>query len=164
MTAALARIARRSHGRGVLTIVGLSVLALGVLASAHASASSGGNAIGGPGGAQVTGDESPRISIGDASVLEGDSGTTAMVFTVTRSGDHGTSSVHYETQGVTATSGVDFTPASGQLSFPTGVTTRTITVPVIGDLLDEGDEVLVVNLSNPNGGHIIDGQGVGTII
>ena len=87
-----------------------------------------------------------------------------MTFTVTRSGDtHGTSSVHYETQGVTATSGVDFTPASGQLSFPTGVTTRTITVAVTGDLLDESDEVLVVNLSNPNGGHIVDGQGVGTI-
>ena len=87
-----------------------------------------------------------------------------MVFTVTRSGDtHGTSSVHYDTQGVTATSGVDFTPASGQLSFPTGVTTRTITVAVTGDLLDESDEVLVVNLSNPNGGHILDGQGVGTI-
>ena len=87
-----------------------------------------------------------------------------MTFTVSRSGDtHGTSSVHYETQGVTATSGVDFAPASGQLSFPTGVTTRTINVAVTGDLLDESDEVLVVNLSNPNGGHIVDGQGVGTI-
>ncbi len=110
------------------------------------------------------GDDSPRISIGDASVAEGDSGTSPMTFTVSRSGStHGTSSVHYETQGVTATSGVDFAPESGQLSFPTEVTTRTITVNVTGDLLDESDEVLVVNLSNPNGGHILDGQGLGTI-
>ena len=49
------------------------------------------------------------------------------------------------------------------LSFPTGVTTRTLTVDVTGDRLDESDEVLVVNLSNPNGGHIVDGQGLGTI-
>ena len=88
-----------------------------------------------------------------------------MTFTVSRSGDrHGTSSVHYETEGVTATSGVDFAPASGMLSFPTGVTTRTLTVDVTGDRLDEPDELLEVNLSNPNGGHIVDGQGQGTII
>ena len=97
-------------------------------------------------------------------MAEGDSGTTPMTFTVWRSGDrHGTSSVHYETEGVTATSGVDFAPASGMLSFPTGVTTRTLTVDVTSDRLDESDEVLVVNLSNPNGGHIVDGQGLGTI-
>ena len=157
MTAALARLAHRFRVRRVLLVTGLSALALGLLASANAST-------GPPRANAADGDESPRISIGDASVLEGDSGTTAMTFTVTRSGDtHGTSSVHYDTQGVTATSGVDFTPASGQLSFPTGVTTRTIDVAVTGDLLDESDEVLVVNLSNPNGGHIVDGQGVGTI-
>ena len=106
MTAALTRLAQRFRVRRVLLVTGLSALALGLLASAHAS-------IGPPRLAPAAdGDESPRISIGDASVLESDSGTTAMTFTVSRSGDtHGTSSVHYETQGVTATSGVDFTPA-----------------------------------------------------
>ena len=144
-------------------MLGLSLLALGVLASAHAS--TGGRALSGHQPLfSVDGDDSPRISIGDATVAEGDSGTTSMTFTVSRSGDsHGTSSVHYETEGVTATSGVDFAPASGMLSFPTGVTTRTLTVDVTGDRLDESDEVLAVNLSNPTGGHIVDGQGLGTI-
>jgi Ca2+-binding RTX toxin-like protein len=154
LPAAFARLAHQSHVRRILPVIGLALLALVVSMSAQ------------PTNAQTlsaTDDSSPRISIDDASVGEGSSGTTAMTFTVTRSGDHGTSSVHYETQGVTATSGADFAPASGQLSFPTGVTTRTITVAVTGDLLDESDEVLVVNLSNPNGGHIVDGQGVGTI-
>jgi len=87
-----------------------------------------------------------------------------MTFTVSRSGDtHGTSSVHYTTNGVTATSGVDFAPASGVLSFPTGVTTRTLSVDVAGDRLDEADETFVVDLSNPTGGHLIDAQGEGTI-
>src|SRR5262245_56087258 len=152
LLAAIVRLAHRFQVRRLLPIIGLSALALSLLASAHASPYALGD------------DESPRISIGDASVLEGDSGTTDMVFTVTRSGTHGTSSVHYETQGVTATSGVDFTDVSGQLSFPTGMATRTITVPVVGDLLDESDEVLAVNLSNPTGGHIEDGQGLGTIV
>jgi len=133
-------------------VIGLATLALVLTMSANGSTFSPND------------DDNPRISIGDATVLEGDSGTTDIVFTVTRSGTHGTSSVHYETQGVTATSDVDFTSVSGQLSFPTGVPTRTLTVPVVGDLLDESDEVLAVNLSNPTGGHIQDGQGLGTIV
>src|SRR5690349_16757054 len=146
------RLAHRFRVRRVLPVIGVSAFALILLASAHASVLA------------TNDDTSPRISIGDATVVEGNSGTTDMVFTVTRSGGHGTSSVHYDTQGVTATSGVDFTAVSGQLSFPTGIDTRTITVPVIGDLLDESDEVLAVNLSNPTGGHIEDGQGLGTIV
>ena len=87
-----------------------------------------------------------------------------MTFTVSRAGSaHGTSSVHYATGGVTAISGVDFAPAEGVLHFPTGVTSRTLTVDVTADRLDELDEIFVVNLSNPTGGHIIDGQGQGTI-
>ena len=49
------------------------------------------------------------------------------------------------------------------LHFPTGVTSQTLTVDVTADRLDEVDEVFFVNLSNPTGGHIIDGQGQGTI-
>ncbi len=87
-----------------------------------------------------------------------------MTFTVSRTGSpHGTSSVHYVTEGVTAISGVDFAPASGVLHFPTGVMSRTLIVDVMVDRLDEIDEVLFVNLSNPTGGHILDGQGQGTI-
>jgi Ca2+-binding RTX toxin-like protein len=108
--------------------------------------------------------DNPRISIGDVGVTEGNSETTPMTFTVSRSGSsHGTSSVHYAAEGVTAISGVDFAPASGVLHFPTGVTSRTLTVDVTADRLDELDEILDVNLSNPTGGHIIDGQGQGTI-
>src|SRR5262245_8229503 len=109
-------------------------------------------------------DDSPRNAIGGASGTEGSTGTTQMTFTVSRQGDpHGTSSVHYETDSGTATSGVDFAPASGQLSFPTNVMSRTLTVNITGDRLDEPDEDLFVNLSNPTGGHITDGQGEGTI-
>ena len=185
---ALPRIAKRFHARHVLPVVGLSLLALAgpvLLASAFAITPSGVSTdrqfpallCGDIGDGLFTGsasssqqipasddNDNPRISIGDAGVAEGSSGTTPMTFTVSRAGSpHGTSSVHYATEGVTAISGVDFAPAEGVLHFPTGVMSRTFTVDVTADRLDELDEIFVVTLSNPTGGHIIDGQGQGTI-
>ena len=186
---ALARIAKLFHARHVLPVVGLSLLALAgpvLLASAFAITPGGvstdrqspallcesfgdGLFTGSASRSQpiVPADDdndNPRISIEDAGVTEGSSGATPMTFTVSRAGSrHGTSSVHYATEGVTAISGVDFAPADGVLHFPTGVMSRTFTVDVMADRLDEVDETFVVNLSNPTGGHIIDGQGQGTI-
>ena len=165
MFSALSRLAKRFHGRRTLPAFLVVFVLLGPVVLASAGTVSGG-ARPTIGGAQATdNDGDPRISIGDAVVTEGSSGTTAMTFTVSRTGaPHGTSSVHYATAGVTATSGVDFAPASGMLSFPTGVMSRTLTVDVTGDRLDELDELLVVTLTNPTGGHIVDGQGEGTIV
>jgi hypothetical protein len=186
---ALARIAKLFHARHVLPVVGLSLLALAgpvLLASAFAITPGGVSAdrrspallcesfgdglfTGSASSSQPivpTDDDNdnPRISIADAGVTEGDSGTTPMMFTVSKAGDpHGTTSVHYATQGGTASSGVDFASAEGVLHFPTGVMSRTLTVDVTADLLDELDETFFVNLSNPTGGHITDGQGQGTI-
>jgi len=167
VSSTLSRLAKRFHGRRTLPaflVLGFALLGPVVFASAstaprNEAATSFLTALG------TNDDDNPRLSIDDASVSEGNAGTTTMTFTVTRSGSaHGTSSVHYETAGVTATSGVDFAPASGMLSFPTGASTRTLTVDVTGDRTDELDELLVVNLSNPTGGHIVDGQGDGTIM
>ena len=86
------------------------------LVTSSASSSQQSSASEGVQGVFATGDDNdnPRISIGDAGVAEGDSETTPMTFTVSRAGSsHGTSSVHYATQGGTASSGVDFGPAEG---------------------------------------------------
>ena len=74
--------------------------------------------------------------------------------------------MNVSTAGGTAISGTDFSalPIPTTLTFAPGVTSRTVTVPVIGDFLDEPDETFTVNLSNPVLGTILDGQGVGTII
>jgi len=166
VSSALSRLAKRVHGRRTLPaflVLAFALLGPVVLASAS-TAPRNDAATFSPTAVGTNDDDNPRLSIDDASVAEGSSGTTAMTFTVTRSGSaHGTSSVHYETAGVTAASGVDFAPASGMLSFPTGASSRTLTVDVNGDGVDELDELLVVNLSNPTGGHIVDGQGEGTI-
>jgi hypothetical protein len=76
-----------------------------------------------------------------------------------------TVTVSYSTAGGTATSGSDFWPVSGTLSFPVGVTTRTVSVPVIGDKVREGNETFFVNLSNPSANaYLGDGQALGTIV
>ena len=41
---------------------------------------------------------------------------------------------------------------------------RTLSVPVIGDLLDEPNEAFTLNLSSPVNATIADGQGIGTIV
>jgi hypothetical protein len=113
----------------------------------------------------ITDDPAPTFSINDVTVTEGNAGTVSAVFTVTLSGATALpATVQFATAGGTATSGVDFQPASGTLTFAVGVTTQTVTVLVNGDTAPEPTETFVVNLSAPTGATISDGQGVGTIL
>jgi hypothetical protein len=106
----------------------------------------------------------PTISIGDVSQNEGNSGTTAFNFTVTRSGDtSGTSIVSFTTADGSAMSPGDYTAATGLVTFTAGQTTQTITVNVKGDTSVESNETLVVNLGPASNATIADGQGTGTI-
>ena len=109
-------------------------------------------------------DPLPVLSINDVTVAEGDSGTVDATFTVTMSPISGrTVTVNYATANGTATSPADYLAASGMLSFAAGETTKTITVTVNGDILDEGDDTFAVNLSNAVGALVTDAQGIGTI-
>jgi len=114
-------------------------------------------------------DGMPRLSIGNSTVLEGNDGTTALVFTVTLSGSTGQAvSVDYATADGTATSaGSDYTAASGTLTIPAGQTTGTITVWVNGDRLAEPNKTFFVNLSNATNATnatVANGQAAGTIV
>ncbi|MCW2275178.1 hypothetical protein M2321_002763 [Rhodoblastus acidophilus] len=103
------------------------------------------------------------ISISNVSITEGDSGTKAATFTVSRTGTAGFA-VNYATADGTATAGGDYVAASGALTFAQGQISQTITVTINGDTTVESDETFFVNLSNAsNGGVIAVAQGVGTI-
>jgi len=107
----------------------------------------------------------PTISIGDASVTEGNSGTAQLVFTATLSGRSvHTATVDYTTADGTAQAPTDYTAAAGTLSFPKGETTRTVSVSVNGDTEGEGDETVAVQLSNPVDSLIGTGTATGTIV
>jgi Domain of unknown function (DUF4082)/Bacterial Ig-like domain/Calx-beta domain len=107
----------------------------------------------------------PAISIDDVSVIEGDSGAVNAVFTLVLSGPSVNQvTVAYAAVAGTATSGTDFTAASGTAILPAGTTSVTVSVPVVGDTLVESNETFFLNLSSPVNATIADAQGVGTIV
>jgi uncharacterized protein (TIGR03437 family) len=107
----------------------------------------------------------PDITINDISVTEGDSGTKTVDFTVTLSAANNTQAVtlNYATADGSATAGADYESTSGTLIFNPTETSKTITVTINGDLLDEPNETLLINLSNAANATILDNQGQGTI-
>jgi ELWxxDGT repeat protein len=122
----------------------------------------------GSGTATIT-DDDTTISVANASVTEGNTGTSTITFTVSTAATGGNKTaftVDYATEaGGTdpATPGADYVTTSGTLSFPAATRTRTFTVTVNGDLIDEPAEHFLVRLSNSTGPVILDGEAVGTI-
>jgi hypothetical protein len=76
------------------------------------------------------------------------------VITVTRTGgSFGAVSVQFSTTGGTATAGLDFAATTKTVSFADGdLTPKTVSIPIVFDKLMEGNETLIVTLSNPTGG------------
>ncbi len=108
------------------------------------------------------------ISVSDVSVTEGDSGTTAMNFTVTLSGSPSHKvEIRATARGVGMAAALGRTPPTAMgtgygrdffqftgrnLVFEAGATgaalTKTVTVSVYGDQLEEDDETLILRLNN----------------
>ncbi|MEA3207025.1 MAG: hypothetical protein QOE70_82 [Chthoniobacter sp.] len=107
-------------------------------------------------------DPAPSLTIDDVTVNEG-AGTAT--FTVTLGPVSGqTVTVNYTTSSGTATGGVDFATSTGTLTFAAGVTSQTITVPIINDAVFEGSEAFSVLLSAAVNANISDPTGAGTIL
>lgn len=69
-----------------------------------------------------------------------------------RAGNVGTVGVTYATTAETATPGEDYVSATGTVSFADGQTSASITLDLLPDALFEGDESLILVLSDPTGG------------
>lgn len=104
---------------------------------------------------------SPAVWIADTSVVKPASGTANAVFTLTLSNPSTlTTYVNWSTANGTALAGVDYQAQGNSLSFPPGVTTGTISVPVFGDTFTEGNRTFLVNLQSP--GTTVIGRGTAT--
>jgi uncharacterized repeat protein (TIGR01451 family) len=110
-------------------------------------------------------DAQPTITITNASITEGNSGTSLMAFTVTLNGtSQSTVSVDYATADSSATvADSDYDSATGTINFAPGDTSKTFTVTIHGDTNAEGDEMFLVNLSSASGATVADNQALGTI-
>jgi CSLREA domain-containing protein len=106
----------------------------------------------------------PAIDIQNASLTEGDAGTTTLSFTVSLSAPSTqTVTATWETQDQTATSPEDYEVSSGTVTFDPDETSVTIDVTLNGDTGVEPNETFLVALSDPVNAVIDDGQAVGTI-
>lgn len=124
--------------------------------------------IGSPGTTVSAAQSNTTIIISDASLSEGNSGSSTLSFTVTRSDRNGAFTVDFATSNGTATAGSDYTAASGTLTFTAGgSTTQNVSVCITGDTAVEANETFIVTLSNvvntAGTATITDATGTGTI-
>ncbi|BAY79401.1 Na-Ca exchanger/integrin-beta4 (plasmid) [Nostoc linckia NIES-25] len=109
----------------------------------------------------VDDDNIPTISIADKS---GSENSGNFVFTVKLSNPSSDIiTVDYNTSNNTAIAGVDYTPVIGTVTFNPGITTQTITVPILDNFVAESSESFFVNLTNPTNATISDNQANGNI-
>jgi hypothetical protein len=106
----------------------------------------------------------PPVKINDVSIVEGDSGNKDLRFSVSLGKQSGAqTSVKFATGGGNATAGTDYLAKTNNVSFPAGITSKPIRIPIVGDVAVEPNETFQVTLSAPKGLRITDGTGVGTI-
>lgn len=110
-----------------------------------------------------------HLAGGDAQGLEGDAGTSLLIFNVTLdAASADTVTVNYFTSNGTATDGsnhvvADYVATRGTLTFPPGVTRQPVAVAILGDTDPEPDETFFMNLQFAYGANIVNGHFVGTV-
>jgi uncharacterized repeat protein (TIGR01451 family) len=111
-------------------------------------------------------DPLPEVSISDATVVEGNSGTTGALFTVSLSAVSGRAlSVVCSTSNGTARAGSDYVGISRQIIILVpGQHSTNLTVLVNGDIEIERDETFLVQLSNPTNAVLGRNVAQGTIV
>jgi hypothetical protein len=121
------------------------------------------------GDATVLNDDGPTLSVANASVSEGNSGTKLLTFPVTMSmaspDTVNLSATPFTGAGGTASPYSDFNPPkSDYLSIPPGQTSTSYSLVVNSDMAVEANEVVYVDLYVANGATVFDYRGVGTIL
>jgi hypothetical protein len=107
-----------------------------------------------------------KVVISNVNKKEGNSGLTTFSFPVTLSAAPlSTVTVDWATANGTALAGSDYLAASGTVTFPAGVSAKTINVSVLGNTLLAANTTFYVNLSNPSANaYLGDSQAIGTIV
>src|SRR5437773_1304895 len=113
----------------------------------------------------MLGDDMRTLSIQDVTEVEGDSGPTNAVFTVTLSAAAlAPVTVSFTTSDSSAVAPADYAAQTGHLTFDPGATTQTITVAVLGDSAVESIELFSVSLSGAVNATLAKGSAVGRIL
>jgi hypothetical protein len=105
------------------------------------------------------------VVVEDVIVAEGTRTKTVATFTVnlTEASDR-LVTLRYAISNGTATVAKDFRRRKGIVSFPPGVTSQSIQVPIIGDSLNEDDEFFTIHFETPMNAALKTAHATGTII
>jgi hypothetical protein len=120
----------------------------------------------GQGLGRIVNDDMAQLTIGDASILEGQGGQQTLAFTVSLSRPM-PNPVTFDiaTSGGTATAGSDFIARNLTGRFlDAGRTRWHFEVPILGDATVEANETFAVTISSVNGAAVADANAVGTIL
>lgn len=125
----------------------------------------GANLIDSQGVGTILNDDSlPVIVLGPDFVTEGSAGTINLTLPISLTvASASTVTVDYQTADGTATAATDYLARQGTVSFSPGVKRTSITIPIVGDTIDENDENFYIYLSNPHNATIFDSQDTVTI-
>lgn len=112
----------------------------------------------------ILGRAASRVTIADAVLREGNSGSALLQFVVRREGDlSAPASVEYATEDLTATAGSDYQASAGTVSFAAGESTKSIGIPVHGDAILEQSESFALVLTGATGVTIVKDRAFGII-
>ncbi|MBT9165955.1 MAG: hypothetical protein DDT25_00618 [Chloroflexi bacterium] len=95
-------------------------------------------------------DEMPEVMFDSATYMVAEDGIEAIITVVLSQATLNTVTVDYATSDGTATAPDDYTAASGTLTFAPGVTSQSFTVPITNDETAEGNETIILTLSEPS--------------
>ena len=104
----------------------------------------------------------PTLSVDDATAEEGTDDTVDFKVSLSQASTE-IVRVDYITWSGTARKGRDFRGVFSTLVFLSGETEKTISVSIIDDAIDEGNETFILLLRNPSKATISDGEAIGTI-
>lgn len=97
----------------------------------------------------------PRLAVASTYALKGNAGTSDAQVTVSLCLPSTTIvQVAYATADANAVQGTDYVSTTGTVTFPPGITSQTITIPIMGDFLARGNKTFRVKLSAASGAPI----------
>ena len=104
----------------------------------------------------------PALSVADATAAEGDDATADFVVTLDPAAT-GTVTVDYATADGTATAPADYGATSGTLTFAPGETSKTVSVSIVDDSVEEDGETFTLTLDNAAGATLAGATATGTV-
>jgi uncharacterized repeat protein (TIGR01451 family) len=97
----------------------------------------------------------PRAHLSDVTYSVAENGSLAPItVTLDAPNPYASVTVNYATDDGSAASGSDYIAASGALTIPAGSLSATFSITIVGDLVDESDETVLLSLSDPGGGSL----------